>query len=288
MGTGTIAVVGATGTIGGRLVRSLAAQGSRVRAICRNPGEWDDGVEAVAVDLTDSAQAVDAIEGADGVYLTPTLGGDDLFATERIVAYNVIDAALKHDVKHFVMHTAVRADRGDTGARILDNKTPIEKRLAESGLGYTILRPAWFLQNLWAARDYLEQGVVSMPWPGDMVWAATDVEDIVTAAVAFFDQGPANRGFDIHVPGGVTGQQIADAATAVLSQQVAYHQAPVSSRQYVAEFPLSEAHKDAYAELFDYFQATTYLGDPQPIAETLAGFRPRGIEQFLRGELFAG
>ncbi len=285
---GTIAVIGATGTIGGRLARRLAAHGRQVRAICRNPGEWDSGVEAVAADLTDPEQALDALEGAEVVYLTPILGGHDLFANERAVADNVVDAALKHDVTHIVMHTAVRADRGDTGARILDNKTPIEQHLAESGVGYTVLRPAWFLQNLWAARDYLEQGVVSMPWSGDMVWAATDVEDIVSAAVAFIDRGPANRGFDIHIPGGITGDQIAEAATSVLDRPVAYHRAPVSSREYAAAFPLSEAHKDAYAELFDYFQATTYLGDPQPITETLTGFRPRGIEQFLREELFSG
>jgi hypothetical protein len=100
--------------------------------------------------------------------------------------------------------------------------------------------------------------------------------------------GTGNRAFDIHIPGGVTGEQIAEAATSVLDRPVAYHRAPVSSREYVAAFPLSEAHKDAYAELFDYFQATTYLGDPQPITETLTGFRPRGIEQFLREELFSG
>lgn len=285
---GTIAVIGATGTIGGRLALRLAAHGRQVRAICRSPGKWHSGVEAVAADLTDPQQALDALEGAEVVYLTPVLGGRDLFANERAVADNVVDAALKHDVKHIVMHTAVRADRGDTGARILDNKTPIEQHLAESGVGYTVLRPAWFLQNLWAARDYLEQGVVSMPWSGEMVWAATDVEDIVSAAVAFIDRGPANRGFDIHIPGGITGDQIAEAATSVLDRPVAYHRAPVSSREYVATFPMSEAHKDAYAELFDYFQATTYLGDPQPITETLTGFRPRGIEQFLREELFSG
>lgn len=283
----TITVIGATGTVGSRLTRRLAARGSRVRAICRNPGEWDAGIEAVSADLTDPQQALDALEGTDGVYLTPPLAGDDLFATERTVAGNVLDAAVKHDVAHLVMHTAVHADRGDTGARILDNKTPIERRLAESGIGYTILRPAWFLQNLWAARDYLEQGVASMPWPGDMVWAATDVEDVVTAAVAFFDHGPANRAFDVHTPGGITGEQIAAAPTLVLGRPVAYHQAPVSSREYLAGFPVSEAHKDAYAELFDYFQATTYLGDPQPITEAVAGFRTRGVEQFLREELFA-
>ena len=80
--------------------------------------------------------------------------------------------------------------------------------LAESGVPYTILRPAWYLQNLHGAKGYLEQGMFSMPWPEDMVWAATDVEDLARAAAAFFEQGPANRGFDIHLPGGVTAAAI--------------------------------------------------------------------------------
>lgn len=286
---GSIAVIGATGTIGRRLVGRLAAGGAEVRAVCRNPGEdWQPGVEPVAADVTDQQQALDAIEGSDGVYLTTLFGGDDASGSGRQAADNVIDAALKHDVTHVVAHTAVRADRGDTGARILDDKTPIELRLAESGVGYTILRPGWFLQNLWAARDYLTQGVMSMPWPGDMVWAATDVEDIVGAAVAFFERGPANRGFDVHIPGGITGDAIAAAATRVLGHPVAYHEAQASTREYVDGFPLSDEHKDAYAELFDYFKSTTYLGDPQPIADALPDHRPRGIEQFLREELFAG
>ncbi len=286
---GTIAVIGATGTIGRRLVGRLASGGAEVRAICRNPGDdWEPGVEAVAADISDPHQALDAVEGSDAIYLTSVLGGDDLFGTERTVASNVIDAAIKHDVDHVVTHTAVHADRGDTGARILDNKTPIERRLVESGVGYTVLRPGWFLQNLWAARDYLTQGVVSMPWTGDMVWAATDVEDVVDAAVAFLDRGPANRAFDVHIPGGITGEAIADAASSVLGHPVAYHQAQVTSREYVDGFPISDDHKDAYAELFDYFTSTTYLGDPQPIAEALADHRPRSIEQFLREELFAG
>jgi uncharacterized protein YbjT (DUF2867 family) len=238
-------------------------------------------------DLADVDQAIDALDGVSGVYLTPPLSGDQPLLVETLVTANVIDAAAKHSVDHLILHTALDADRGDTGARILDNKTPIELGLADSGVAYTILRPAWFLQNLWAARDYLEQGVVSMPWSGDMVWAATDINDLVAAATAFFELGPTGSAFDIHIPGGITGQQIADATADTLGQEVAYHQADVSTREYVDGFPISDAHKDLYAELFDYFRSTTYLGDTVPIAEALDGFAPRGLNEFLSEELFA-
>jgi len=285
---GTIAVVGASGNIGSRVVAGLASGGKQVRAITRTPNAGHDGVEVHAADLTNLDDAVAALAGATAVYLTPPESGDDPTGLELDVSNNVIEAAVKHGVDHFVMHTAVRADRGDTGARVLDNKTSIEHALAGSGLGYTILRPAWFMQNLWAARDYLQNGVVSLPWDGDMVWAGTDINDIVEAAIRFLDQGPANRGFDIHVPGGITGNQIAAAASAVLGREVAYQPAGVSTQDYCASFPLSKPHQEMYAELFDYFISTTYLGDPQPITEALPGFRIRGLEDFLRQELFAG
>jgi uncharacterized protein YbjT (DUF2867 family) len=284
---GVIAVVGATGTVGSRVVASLAARGYEVRAVSRDPDAEIEGAETFTADLTNADEAVAALRGVDGVYLTPPESGDDPLAMETAVSINVINAAATNGVGHVVMHTAVGADIGDTGAGVLDNKTGIERALADSGVGYTILRPAWYLQNLWGARDYLEQGVVSMPWAEDMVWAATDVVDIATVAVAFFDRGPANRAFDVHIPGGITGRQIAEAASEALGRDVNYHEADVTTRDYVEAFPISDAHKDLYAGLFDYFRSTTYLGDPEPIVDTLEGFEPRGLSDFMQEELFA-
>ncbi len=243
-------------------------------------------VESVAVDLTDRTAAVGALDGVEGLYLTPPLGGREPLVTERAVAMNVIAAAAELGVAHVVMHTAVHADRGDTGSRILDNKTPLEAALADSGLGHTILRPAWYLQNLHGAKGYLEQGMFSMPWPADMVWAATDVEDVARAAVWFLGTGPANRGFDIHLPGGVTSAAICEAVEKVTGDGISYYEAP-SSREAVEPYPISDIHKEIYAELFDYFKATTYLGDPEPIAAAVDGFRYGSIEDFVRRELFS-
>ncbi len=283
----TIAIVGATGTIGSRLAPRLAAAGHKVRAIARKPGGSAPGIEPLAADLTSAEKALAALDGVDGVYLTPILGGEDPMGLETRVSMNVIDAAARRGVGHVVMHTALRADCGDTGARLLDNKTAIEAALADSGVGFTIFRPPWFLQNLWLARDYLEQGVVSLPWPGDMVWGAVDVEDVVTAAVAYFERGPANRGFDLLIPGGITGDSLAAAASKVLGREISYQEAPVSTRDYVEAFPISAPHKDIYAGLFDYFKSEPYLEDPSEIIAAVEGIKPRGIEDFLRGELFA-
>ena len=64
-----VAVIGATGNVGTRLVKELAARGHRVTAIARNPGAvaLPDGVEAVAGDVRDAAGLSRALAGHDAV-----------------------------------------------------------------------------------------------------------------------------------------------------------------------------------------------------------------------------
>ncbi|MEJ2216985.1 MAG: NAD(P)H-binding protein [Gemmatimonadota bacterium] len=283
----SIAIVGVTGTIGSRVARRLADAGHDVLGLSRSAAEGPAGVRPLAVDLTDEPATQNALKGIQAVYLTPPEAGSDPLGLERSVGMNVIAAARDRGLEQVVMHTAVHADRGDTGARILDNKQPLEAALAASGMPYTILRPAWYLQNLFGAKGYLEQGMFSMPWPADMVWAATNVEDVARAAVWFLENGPANRGFDIHQPGGITAQAICEAAETLTGQPVAYQEAP-SSRAAVEPYPISEPHKVLYAELYDYFRAHTYLGDPLAVTEAVDGFEYGTIEDFMRRELFAG
>lgn len=282
----TIAIVGVTGTIGSRVAEKLVARGHAVIGLSRSAGAAPAGVERRAVDLTDREAAGRALEGADAVYLTPAMQGEDPLGLERNVTANAIDAARVAGVGHLILHTAVHANRGTTGSRILDNKHPIEAALVASGVPYTILRPAWYLQNLHAAKGWLDQGMFSMPWPADMVWAATDADDAARAAVAFFETGPANRGFDVHIPGGITAQAIMDAWKQATGREVQYQEAP-GTREAVDAYPLSDIHKELYAELYDYFKRAVYLGDPEPVADAIDGFTYGTVDAFMSRELFA-
>ena len=281
----TVAVVGVTGTIGGRLAQALAHAGHQVVGLARNPAQGASG-RVVAVDLRNEAAAEGALSGVDAVYLTPPMAGTDPLRDEQAVVRNEIQAAARKGVKHIVMHTALHADRGTTGARILDNKTPLEAALRGSGVPYSILRPAWYLQNLFGAKPWLDQGMFSMPWPLDMVWAATDVNDVVRAAVALIEQGPANRAFDVHQPGGVTAAAICRAVQAVTGRTVGYQEFPGTTRAAVDGYPISDVHKDLYAELYDYFRRETFLGAPLAIAEAIPGFAYGTLEDFVRRELY--
>lgn len=281
----TVAVVGVTGTIGSRVATALAGAGHQVIGLARNPGNTAP-VHVIAVDLRTEVGADAAMAGVDVVYLTTPEGGTNPLADEQAVVLNVIRAASRAGVKHIVMHTALRANRGNTGARILDNKTPLEAALRDSGVPFSILRPAWFLQNLFAAKPWLDQGMFSMPWPAEMVWAATDVDDVVRAAASLIASGPTNRAFDIHQPGGVTAAAICHAVQSATGRKIGYQEFTGGTRAAVESYPLSDAHKDLYAELYDYFKRDTFLGDPLSIADAIPGFSYGTIEDFVRRNIY--
>jgi uncharacterized protein YbjT (DUF2867 family) len=73
--------------------------------------------------------------------------GFDLEHIDREGNLNLIRAAMRERVGHFVFTSTIGADAPDA-PRIFKNKKFIEDRLALSGLRYTILRPAGFMENL--------------------------------------------------------------------------------------------------------------------------------------------
>src|SRR5689334_2804244 len=73
-----ILVAGASGTIGGQIVKQLNEAGHQVRALTRNPAKanFPAGVEVVAGDLTKPETLVSIFEGVDSLHLIK-FGGDN-------------------------------------------------------------------------------------------------------------------------------------------------------------------------------------------------------------------
>ena len=87
-------LTGATGYIGGRLLRRLERNGSAVRCLCRNPealaGACGPGTELVRGDLLEPASLGAAFQGVDtAFYLVHSMNsGEEFEAEERTAAAN--------------------------------------------------------------------------------------------------------------------------------------------------------------------------------------------------------
>jgi nucleoside-diphosphate-sugar epimerase len=122
-------VTGATGFIGGHLIRQLVGAGHDVVALVRDPTAAMDlhdlGVELVGGDILDRSGLDRATAGADGVFHLAAwyrVGAHDWSAAEAINVQgtrNVLEAARDAGVGKIV-YTSTVAVLGDTGRRVVD------------------------------------------------------------------------------------------------------------------------------------------------------------------------
>ena len=123
-----VLVTGATGFIGGRLVRQLLAAGYQVRALVRAPERAAelarDGVELAAGDVTEPASLERALDGVDGVFHLAAVYdfGLDLEQMRRVNVEgtrNVLDAAA-HAGTARILYCGSDTSLGDTHGALRD------------------------------------------------------------------------------------------------------------------------------------------------------------------------
>jgi dihydroflavonol-4-reductase len=112
-----IVITGASGLVGGNLVRALLAQGRTVRALVHHDRRALDGlqVETVSADITDPGSLKRAFTGAETVYhlassISINLGNwDELEAINVTGTCNVVEACLRAGVKKLVYFSSIHA-----------------------------------------------------------------------------------------------------------------------------------------------------------------------------------
>src|SRR5580693_2421603 len=136
-----IAVVGATGNTGRAVVQELRELGHDPVCIVRNADKARDVLGANAktavAELTDPAALEKALKGVESVFVVT--GHNPQMVEQQ---NNVLDAALKGGVTHLVRVGGGPAVAvADSESVVGRGHYTIEKRLKESGIKWTILRP---------------------------------------------------------------------------------------------------------------------------------------------------
>jgi len=199
-----IAVLGATGRIGGEVARRLADQPVNARALVRRPDAADVPLPVVGADLTDPASVRAALQGASRLFLVTPHGPD-----QDLLEAVAIDAAADAGVEHVVKVSGGAASLGPNGVTATARAHwRSERRIEASGMGFTFLRPSMF-----------QQGVLDLPRPRGRLLLApfrrapiamVDLRDVAACAVAaLLDPGPVSAPWQLTGPRGVTLEEVA-------------------------------------------------------------------------------
>jgi uncharacterized protein YbjT (DUF2867 family) len=271
-----ILVTGGTGKSGSRVVSQLRAQGASVRVASRS-GEPQ-------FDWLDRATWDSALDGVKAVYLVPIDG--------ELLTRPFIERAVHLGVERVVLLSGRGVDvPGYSGEANIAGATHVdgESAVRDSGITWTILRPAWFAQNFSEGifLDAILAGELRLP-AGDGAASFIDAEDIAAVAVAALaEDGHGGQTYELSGPRALTiAEAIAEISQAT-GRDIRY--VPLSPEEFVAEltgqgWPSAEAEN--YAEAVSPIRRgmDSYISDG---VQRALGRQPRDFSDYVKASVGA-
>ncbi len=275
-----VLITGATGNIASMVIPALIEKGILVRAFVRNSSKAENlrslGVEVFEGNLNSQESLNQATKGIDTV-LSITPGGEEAYAH----ASAITKAAKANGVKYLVRVSAIgAAEDAPTHNGRLHHQT--DEDIISSGVPYTILRPNFFMQNVFmSVPTILEQG--NMYWGmGEGKLSMIDVRDIADACVSLvMQQKHQNKIYHLNGPESISFSDIAETVSEGLGKTVNYVPVPIEA---VGDGIRKAGMGEWFAGvMMDYSKAySTGWGDIiNDDFEKITGKKPRNFKQFF-------
>jgi uncharacterized protein YbjT (DUF2867 family) len=214
-----VVVTGATGSVGGEVVRRLAEAGVPTVAAVRDPARFrppaDGPVRARPFDFHDPATHASTFEGARALFLVRP----PAIARVRRDIFPALDAARVAGVRRVVFLSLLGAENN----RVVPHRA-IEDYLQHRGMAWTFLRAGFFMQNLTTTHrtDIRDLDEIIVPAGGGRT-SFIDTRDIAAVAVrALTDSGHEQQAYPLTGPEALGYDEVAAILSRVLGRTIRY------------------------------------------------------------------
>jgi uncharacterized protein YbjT (DUF2867 family) len=259
-----ILVTGAAGKTGRAVIDALVAREQAVRALVHRSEQArtveEIGAQEVVVgDMRDPAVLKQAVQDSQAIYhICPNMSPDEVVIGETAMA-----AAQSAGVEHFVYHSVLHPQI-ETMPHHWE-KLRMEERLFESGLPFTILQPAAYMQNVLAYWDQItEQGIYRVPYAVETRLGMVDLED-VAAAAAIVLTTPGHMGATYELAGeeAPTQLEIARILSKQLGRVIRAETIPIDQwEQQARAAGLGDYQVKTLIRMFHYYEWFGFWGNP--------------------------
>ncbi len=277
-----ILVTGSAGKTGLAVLRALARRNQTARALIHRAEHasivQEIGTQEVVIgNLFDKAILSKALIGVNAVYMICPNVHPKEFEIGKAVIAAAQEAGTPKIVYHSVMYPQIEAMPHHW------QKLRVEEELIESGITFTILQPASYMQNIlpyWEAMTH--QGKYIVPYSIDSLFSPVDLEDVADIACQVLTTAK-HEGTIYSLAGG---QQLSSKQMAQLVSE-GLGRAVEASKQALAEWAagakargMSAYAIDALTKMFTYYDQHGFAGSGV-VLESLLGRPPATFSQFL-------
>lgn len=220
--TPIILVTGATGNVGTELTKLLSAQKVPFRAMVRSLKETDrlaalEGAEIIVGDFNDEETVAGALKDVKRAFLLTNSSEQSENQQSKFV-----NAARRAGIKHIVKLSQWAADE-NSPVRFLRYHAAVERKIKDSGIDYTFLRPNLFMQGLLGFRESIVKQGKFFAAIGDAKISVVDVRDIVkVAAAALTGNGHEGKIYNITGTEALSHYEMAEKLSAAVSRPVQF------------------------------------------------------------------
>jgi uncharacterized protein YbjT (DUF2867 family) len=275
-----ILVTGAGGKTGRTLIKTL----SKLESICALVHRADQipvakslGAQKIVVgDMRDGAVIRSAMEGVRAIYhICPNMSPE-----ETVIGKLIIEEVRNAGVEHFVYHSVLHPQTEKMNHHW--QKLHVEEMIFESGLPFTILQPAPYMQNLLAGwKRIVEDRILRVPYSVDSKFSFVDLEDIGEAAkIVLTEHNHMNAIYELAGTPPMPHREVAEIFGRMLKCQVR------AEKEEIENWRLRVKGMSAYAmenlvKMFAYYDQWGLAGNPN-VLRWLLKREPTPWEDFLQ------
>jgi NAD(P)H dehydrogenase (quinone) len=276
-----IVVTGAGGKTGQAVVAALAGRGAAVRALVRRDEQraalLAHGAQDIAVgDLRLELDLRRALAGAEAVYHI----GPNVHPDEQAIGLNAVAAARAEGVGRFVYHSVLHPQTETMPHHW--RKLRVEEAILASGLAFTVLQPAPYMQNILAGwSGVIGRGIYTTPYPVSTRLSLVDLQDVAeAAALALTLPGHEAATYEIAGTAPLSQLEVAAGLSEGLGRQVEAVAEPVAAwEQRARASGLDDERIGTLRQMFEYYARHGLAGNSNVLG-WLLGRPPSTLRDF--------
>ncbi|HEY1986847.1 MAG TPA: NmrA family NAD(P)-binding protein [Terracidiphilus sp.] len=277
-----VLMVGATGKFASYVLPELKKRGVKVRALVKDRNSEkkarERGADETAIgDLREARGLISAAVGADAVFHI----GPAFEPRESDMGVTMVEAARAAGVSKFVFSSVIHPSISKLTNHAA--KRPVEEALYESGMTFTVLQPAMFMQNIEGAwSEVIRSGRFALPYSRRVKACYVDYRDVAeTAALAFTSEKLDNGTFELCSPGMFNRVEVAALMSEALDVRIEAGEMVFdewAEKARIPEGPVRDGLKRMYA---DYNQFGFHGGNSL-VLKSVLGREPRTLREFFQ------